>query len=402
MSLKRALAGLILALLAVAGHVFWWYLPRERKVAVDPDSPAGRLFLDAREPLRLWVAFPHQNLGRLSRGEDGDAWLGALSRQFGADLESLPRFGPLRLPPARSLAVAVDPESSHGRLSMEVYPLIGTLARLAGRLASNPLLSGGGVELGGRSYDVSWQRGSWTVVTEGLPALAEGSAVSPAPAIAWLSLATPVEPLPAGDWRLDRRDGDLVLTLEGAAPAEKLPGLLAELGSTGEQVVFLARGASVSGTRSWMLLLRGPEDVGLPAMAVAADSERDRWRLPGEKVVRFLDLDVRLGRVGPWRTVAYGERAADGIGRLATHLSSSDGVSDDFIEAMWVEPSGLLPLVVRIRTVLAAIPLIDRREVQKWRDYEALLRPLGPLEAVSLEVSSDAAGKVRGELRFRR
>ena len=69
---------------------------------------------------------------------------------------------------------------------------------------------------------------------------------------------------------------------------------------------------------------------------------------------------------------------------------------------MWLEPAGLLPLVSRIRSVLEVIPLIDRREVQRWRDYEALLQPLVPLSGISLEIVEDGSLGTYGELRFRR
>src|SRR3954470_11911822 len=59
--------GIVLVLLlGAAGHVLYWYWPRERAAAPEAGSYASRLLASGAYGVCLWVPYPHQNLGALS------------------------------------------------------------------------------------------------------------------------------------------------------------------------------------------------------------------------------------------------------------------------------------------------------------------------------------------------
>ena len=60
--------------LALLGHWYFWYAPRARTGSPDDSASTTQLFLSADEvPLRLWIPFPHQNLGALERAIESAA-----------------------------------------------------------------------------------------------------------------------------------------------------------------------------------------------------------------------------------------------------------------------------------------------------------------------------------------
>ncbi|MGH9363566.1 MAG: hypothetical protein ACRD2T_16780, partial [Thermoanaerobaculia bacterium] len=220
---KVALA--LLALALVAAHVVFWYLPRQRQAVPDPDDVPARLFAAGAADVCLWLPYPHQNVGALQDAVgDWPAWLGATSRVAGLPPPALPSFGPFALPPARELTACSDLDGGRLHVAARVYPVLGAVARLAGRLAGNPWLAGGRVEEGERTLEVAWERGVWTVRSGAFPALS-ARAVAAEKAFAALRLEEGISRFPPGTYLLQREQGDLVLRLAGAPTPPLDPGL---------------------------------------------------------------------------------------------------------------------------------------------------------------------------------
>ena len=154
------------ALLAAA-HVSYWYLPRQRAGVLDPATPAGDLLLSA-PGVRLWLPFPHQSPLAASLIELADGSGGS---------SPLPRFGPLRLPPASELAVARSEETT--TLVVRAYPSWALIGKLAGRLTGNPWLRAGSFGRGEERVEVAWRGTSW-IVTLGDPDRGPRSESAPA------------------------------------------------------------------------------------------------------------------------------------------------------------------------------------------------------------------------------
>jgi hypothetical protein len=55
---------------------------------------------------------------------------------------------------------------------------------------------------------------------------------------------------------------------------------------------------------------------------------------------------------------------------------------------LWVRPLPALRLVSQFRKGFEKVPLVDRQQVQSWRDWETLLRPLAACDRVSLSAKS--------------
>lgn len=209
--------------LAAAGaiHVFYWYAPRERPAAPAPGDLPARLLAAGSLPIRLWIPYPHQNLALLDRAAaDPRSTIAALVAVAGVRRARLPRFGPFRVPPSREICIASDARGRRIIAVARVYPGLAALARLAGRLAGNPWLAGGEVELDGRPARAGWAgRGVWWVATEAdfdPSALSAGGDLPQEPALAVVRLEDSMVLLPKGWYRLERRGGTLqVVTDDG-------------------------------------------------------------------------------------------------------------------------------------------------------------------------------------------
>ncbi len=218
--LWRALA--LAALAAAAAHLAYWYAPRERPGTPQSADLPARLLAAGPLPIRLWIPYPHQNLAALDRAaSDGGSTVAALLAAAGVRRAAMPRFGPFRVPPARELCVASDERGRSVIAVARVYPGLAAVARLAGRLAGNPWLAGGEVELDGRPARVGWAgRGVWWLSNErGFdPArLDRPTGLPTEPALAIVRLDSGDWILPVGWYRLARRGGELEVLGEGGA-----------------------------------------------------------------------------------------------------------------------------------------------------------------------------------------
>ena len=134
-----------------AVSALYQYAPRERPAMPDQDGLPARLLASRAFETCFWVPYPHQNVGALARAvEDWPAWLAALARTADLPPPDLPSFGPFAVPPSSEVTACSDSGGDRLLVAAEVYPSIALIAKLAGRLAGNPWLSGGVVERGGR------------------------------------------------------------------------------------------------------------------------------------------------------------------------------------------------------------------------------------------------------------
>lgn len=397
----RRLLLLALALLALAGHLAYWYLPRERTAVVDPTSPAGELLVGGEQEARAWFAFPHQNLGVAASAMDDPAGaLAAATRLAGLGEVALPAFGPFALPPSRALAIAADPGGENLAVTVEVYPAVALLARVAGLLASNPVLRGGIVTASGRRVRVTWRGFAWSVREDGgavaFPPAVRAPSAAQAPGeagMAFLILDREQGVAEAGTYRLRRESHDLVL----ASSPEKgwaAVAALAEDQASREDLAFLGLRAEPRGGVSLLVQPRmAGRGLRLPDAAVAWVGDGERWSLPGERILRLLGLDPLEGRVEEWGllamdgpSLAVASRVAPALGEAAAEA----GVS----YLLWVRPSDYLPLVAAIASVLDALPIAPPDEVEHWRDLETLLRAAGPVERIRATIAA-GGGEVR-------
>ena len=405
----RARRPLVAALVAVAaaGHVAFWYLPRERASSLDPRSAAGKLFVAGRQEVRAWIPYPHQNLGAAAQAmEDPAAALAAASRLAGLGEVELPAFGPFAMPPAHALAIAVDPEGDHLEVVLEVFPAVALLARVAGLVAGNALLGGGTVSLSGRVVEVSWRGRAWSVRAQAVPApaaLAEGGdravaddSVAGAPgvgaddALALLALSVRHGVVEPGLYRVHRDAGDLVLDSRGQGWVEVAE--LAESRAREHDLAFVGlRAEGRSGATVLLLPRSGGTGLELPDAAVAWTGDVERWRLPGEKVVRLLGHDLLEARVDAWDVVAIDSASLDAAIRLARDLGER-AVAADVTLVIWIRPRDYLPLVSAVAEILDALPIAPAEDVAYWRDLETLLEALGPVERLMVAVGAGGAG----------
>lgn len=373
--MRRRLLGVavVLVLLAVA-HLGWWYLPRPRPSSPQPATEAARLFADVDFELALWVPYPHQNLPALARltGLDGEG-LEALERLAGLPKLELPGFGPLALPPASALTLAAGGERQAA--SAEVYPAAAAFTRLAGRLARNSWLAGGHVEHQGRAVEVAWRGGAWNAASPTLPpATAAATPRLAAPALAMLELRRARPPLPTGRYRLERRGEALEVTAGEVAPAE--PALDLDLVDVGAfLMIFSGRGGT--GAPQGALVVFRPEGGGpadLPRAAALYRSGDDRHRLPGERLLRLGGRRPHQDRAAGWELAALDASSLAQAGRLAPLL---DGAGTEGLAwGLWLDLEAGRHEVARIAGLLAALPLIPPRELERWRDAELLLELL--------------------------
>jgi hypothetical protein len=408
---------LLLVLAAIAGHIVYWYLPRERPGAPEAGGLPARLLGSGQYGACLWIPFPHQNLGRLAGSiEDGPEYVAAAARVAQLPVPSLPSFGPFALPPSREIAACSDLEGRRFFLAARVYPGLAMVARLSGQLAENPWLSGGEIretrgrrdEVEERVLHVAWQDGFWTVRSgpePELPAAAGGEPSQPYPAsLGIFHLENDVSDLPAGDYVLQRQAEDLAVTLAGgeAAPEAPVPG------GPGAPVLLAAAGPAwpddspkpLPPAALALFDVKGGLNLGpigeLPGAAVFNPPGSRRWALPARGVTGLLARNLPRGNADGWNIVALDAASLARAKALAPAISSlvppaGDGTTGDggrMVLGLWVRPLPALRLVSQFRKGFEKVPLVDRQQVQSWRDWETLLRPLAACDRVSLSAKS--------------
>lgn len=395
-------------LLAVGGHVAYWYLPRERTAAPEPGGLPARLLASGEYDACLWVPYPHQNLGMLAGAvADGPAYLAAAARVADLPPPVMPSFGPFTVPPSREVVACSDLDGERFLLMARVYPALAAVARLAGRLADNPWLAGGevrqtqgkGDEVVERRQTVAWRDGLWTVSAGQVAGLEEtGATEAPrTPSLGVLHLEREVSDFPAGDYFLHRREGDLELALTGGGSELERPAL----GGKNRPVLLAVAGPSWPAAESRPLppaafalfdtddgVQAGPFGE-LPGVAVFHPPGRERWSLPAQGIAGLLADRLPKGNAAGWRIVALDAASLRRAKRLAPGIASlappeGDAAGARLVLGLWAQPGPTRGLVGRTRGILEKIPLVDPRQVQLWRDWERLLEPVADCEQISL------------------
>ena len=401
--IKIAIAVALLA--GLTGHILYWYLPRERPAVPDPDGAAYRLLTSGDYDACLWLPYPHQNLATLAKSvDDAPSYLAALAGVADLPPPVLPSFGPFTMPPAREVVACSDLSGKRFLLAARVYPTLAVVARLAGSLAGNPWLSGGEVVRARRGdeeerrYQVAWRDGLWLVSSEApveLPPAGTGEALPEGLGI--LRLEQDASDFPAGYYVLRRSDGDLVATLLGGGPAPKRPG------DDGRHPPILLAVAGPSWPASEekplppaaFVLDEGKEGIQagslgrLPGAAVLNAPGAGRWRLPTQGVAGLVSKRLPKGHAAGWEITALDQASLRRAKRLAPQvakLAPPDGqtASARLVLGLWCQPKEAHQLVTRTRSILEEIPLVPRRQVRLWRDWETLLQPLTACEEISL------------------
>lgn len=403
----RVAAAAAVCLLLATGHVVYWYAPRERPAEPDPEDLPGRLLAAGGYDAAVWVPYPHQNLWVLRRalgGEGGAAeWLAAAGRLAGLPPPSLPSFGPFPLPPAREMVVAFDRRDGRGMVAARVYPILARVARLAGWVAGNPWLAGGEVPAFGGTARVAWEGGLWTVTTDGSAALPGAEARPPSgAALTILHLRRPADWLPADLYRLRRPAGrprDLELVSAGVEAAGAALPRWRDRRFPASGVAFAVAngrgGPAAEEAGVLVVFARGgggelPETAALAGRGVEEDR---RLRLPQERLSRLLGGSVERVEEGGWQLLGSDRQALAILRRLAPDLAAlletaGGEAGEGLLGGLWLDPRATGTLVADTAATLEAIPLVSRREVQRWRDGERVLAPLREVDRVTLVMTS--------------
>ena len=411
---------LLLVLAGIAGHVIYWYLPRERPGAPEAGGLPARLLASGQYGACLWVPFPHQNLGKLAGSvDDGPEYVAAAARVAELPVPALPSFGPFALPPSREIAACSDLDGKRFFVVARVYPGLASVARMSGALADNPWLKGGEIreqrgrrdEVEERVLHVAWQDGFWTVRSGPEPELttgASGTAESYPVSLGVFHLEEDVSDFPAGDYVLQRQGNDLAVTLAGGEAAPEAPVLPAGAGPEAPVVLAVAGPAwpddSPKPLPSAAMALfdgKGGLNLGpigeLPGAAVFNPPGSRRWALPARGVTGFLAKNLPRGNAEGWNIVALDAVSLARAKAMAPAISSlvppaGDGTNGTdeggrLVLGLWVRPLPALRLVSQFRKGFEKVPLVDRQQIQSWRDWETLLRPLAPCDRVSLSAT---------------
>ncbi|HVT18541.1 MAG TPA: hypothetical protein VHQ90_20475 [Thermoanaerobaculia bacterium] len=455
--MKRLLVLLALGLL-LAGHVVYWYGPRERAEVPDPRGAPFRLLTAGAYDACVWIPYPHQNLGALGAAvADLPRVVAAASRLAGsASAAEPPSFGPFEVPPASEIVACSDLRGGRVKVIARIYPIIAAVARLAGAVAGNPWLGGG--EAG--RVSVAWSGRVWTVTAgeEEAPIAPDrseraGSLPGTGPSAGQLfpaSLAvvrwSGARPeLPAGDYVLVRRGQGFEASLAGrGAPAASAldlgsslmalagPALLVVAGAAVPPAGSVPAGPTPGGPSSPDLDSRAPQGLeapeasqtaaaGLPrppaALALFEDSVgslstpfgelpgvavfhppgTNRWGLPTQGLGKLLAGRLPAAEAAGWNIVALDPGSLRRAAALAPDLSrlvSPAGAAapppapGSLTLGLWLRPPSAQRIVSRVHRFLEKIPLVPRRTVQRWQDWETVLAPLAACDGAALAATA--------------
>ncbi len=385
MTTRRWILGSLIAVLTLGGHIWFHYTPRARPDVPRPDSGVAELLDAANLPAAVWVPYPHQNLVFLRETVGMDtASIRATARLAGLPSPTLPTFGPLALPPSSEIAAAADETGEHFIVVAQVYPTVAAFAKLAGKLASNPWLSGGEIVVEERPAEVSWQGNRWTVTSTALAVDTSGSsavseeAAPTVPGLAWIRIRQSVDPLPAGFYRLWEKNGDVGITTSAEAPpAPPAGGLASRLESLGLFLLVYAGRHPALGEPAQALAFfdqQAEQTMEMPRVAALHEPGNERWELPGESLLELAQRRPQTATAGAWAIAALDSLSLEGAGRVAPEL---EAVADDRLRwGLWLDFRGGLAEVERIARLLEELPFAPRRQVERWSDVRRVLLPL--------------------------
>lgn len=393
----------------MAAHLWLWYLPRPRTGLPDPEDLPAALIESGDGTLRLWLAYPHQTLGALARAQPAlaELWAG-----------SLPPFAVFRAPPSREIALTVGP--SGGVAAARVFPLVALTAKAAGRLASNPWLSGGSVVIAGAPGDVEWRRNLWiarwgdgSIPARPSPGAARSRAggaglpTEPQTALAWLDPEALGFEVPArgGLWTV-RSEGERILLARvgsGESPARGFAAATAIDHLTDDVPSDLALFAlRDSGAASEALFVmdhaQDPGILRLPSAALASTGsvlERRVFELPARELLDALGARLREDSFDRWSLVATDRRSAELARELLERTDSeagSAGTAGSGVAESWLvvlRPPAIHRLARGIDEVFETLPVGSPDARRRWRRYREWTGSLVGVEWVGLWIAPD-------------
>ncbi|MEM7356690.1 MAG: hypothetical protein AAF657_38090 [Acidobacteriota bacterium] len=387
MTTKRWILVISVALLAVIGHFHYHYSTRARPYSPWDGSQVSGLLANANFPAAVWVPYPHQNLPHLREAAGvGSLSARAIARLAGLPSPTLPTFGPLALPPSSEIAVASDESGERFVVLAQVYPGFATFARLAGKLASNPWLSGGEIVVEGQTADVSWHGNQWRVISAGLSPDLLGATFEPDEAtteggLGWIRIRQAVDPLPAGLYRLWDDRGDLRISSRNEPRGEGAPHPLETPLSQhlAEIEVFLmafsGRHEALAEPAQALAFFEQPgPGQELPRIASLHEPGDNRWSLPGESLLEIAGRKPRTAQVDEWSIAALDSASLEQARRIAPQLRSL--VENRLAWGLWLDFGGGLAEVQRIVSMFENVPIAPRRQVERWSDARLVLTPL--------------------------
>ncbi len=381
--------GLALLVVLAVAHWIYWYRPRERHEAPESTTGPGAAYLDSDLAYRLWLPYPHQNLVALEEAlGDMEGLVSALARVSGQEVPQMPSFGAADVPPSRELALASDPDGERFIAVARVYPIAAMLARWAGRLAGNPLLTGGEAEIDGRPVEARWEGNTWIVASRGLepPPAGEGRAPRQV-ALAWIGLSEAPDPIAATELRLFRERGDLTLVGGEPVAVERL----ADLGRGDLPLPLVAAQSFPSGRRlqaRLLALLPGVESIGGLPGAITASRGKRRWRPPGERILSAVGDGPPTARIEGFRVVALDRASLESGGDLVEVAERLAG-HPPLNLAVWIELRAASRLVDQVVEALEAVPIIGEREARPWRAGAGVLHRFSGYRRLTAFASAD-------------
>ncbi|MGH9379864.1 MAG: hypothetical protein ACRD2Z_04545 [Thermoanaerobaculia bacterium] len=382
-------------LLAVAGHVGWWYWPRLHRAT--PGGLTGALLTAEGLEDTVWIAHPHQNLARLeSRTGDVSDLAARVATLLDSDPPAWPRFAFWPVPPARSLAWARSRDGAGEIVALEPYPVVRWLVRAAGRLADNPWLAGGTVGEGDRAARVLWREGTW-ILERGSLTQALGSRESGAGeesgvdrALAWVRLGPGHDPWPQGLYRAQAIPRGVEL-VSGAPPSSRTREAARPLQ---QRSVLLAIAAPPGGAGAMALLRpRGSGgDLALPG-ALLVQRGDSGLELPGARLLDAIGLEPHERAEGDFQILAW-DRGSLTLGGELTDVLRPAGPEEALPRlAVWADLEEVAAWAETLGGALRVVPFIDPEPARRWLALAALARAAGPDTTLWAEIhdSPDSA-----------
>lgn len=409
----RKLLIILLVLIVVGGlawgHLQFHYSPRLRPATPQADSHAARLLESDAFPYAVWVPYPHQTLGFLEKttaltlGEtDARALVEAAARLAGMPEPEMPAFGTLRLPPSSEIAFAADPDEDRFAIVAHVFPAMASFARLSGNLAGNPWLEGGDLMYKGRRVEVAWDGDVWMVGSPSLPEFADPSAVVPGDGSLLVARARQAEPpLQPGRFRLANENGALRIRSDEPVAA----GLEWSRLESSNLFLLIAGREGTEAASQALLFFSQDDDVAishegtsyeLPGMSVIHAGGSERWKMPGEQLLRLTGRRPETARSGSWNVAALDDdsmaRVQPLVQPVTQMLTPQENGGANLDWGLWLNLDAGLDEIRLISLAINNLPLVSERVQQRWKDTETVLSATaGRFSVLTIAVTEEPA-----------